>query len=475
VGRLIGGPINLQRLLTAGLVSILFLSFLLTAAGVALLVRGYLWRTGVEDLQGVAQPVERFLKNRPPESSDGRRRWRDERGERRGERGQNLVNRGVRRFSQGRGELYLLKDGVIERGIEEGAENLWGRAFSGLPNGVHVLDHQGVRWQVLSRQIQDPEYDQIVVARRWSPDLRVVRTLVGFQVLTMTLVLGLAVLAVRALARRIVGPLEELRAWSERLGEAKMEKLNESNIAEVSSLQGSFTQMGHRVESALEAHRRFVADASHELKTPLTAISGMLELVESRPEMSPEDRKQALAVAKTETSRMATLVSDLLILSRAQARRSGKKELRILAPLVEEQLTTLRVLFPDQEFLDQLDGQATWSVNSDAFARIVRNLVENAANHAGGKPIEIRLQRCGPDISLQVIDRGPGIAADKLPQLFQRFYRMDDGRSREQGGFGLGLAIVKALVEEVGGELSCQSTPGQGTCFTVLLKVATPR
>jgi signal transduction histidine kinase len=434
------------------------------------MVRGYLWRTGVEDLQAVMTPVKRFLQNRPSEASEARRRWREERGE----RGQNVLNRGIRRFSHGRGELYMLKDGVIVRGGEEGDES-WGRSFAGLGDGIHLLEHQSMRWQVLSQQIQDPEFDQIVVARRWSPDLRIVRTLVGYQVVTMTLVLGLAVLAVRALARKIVSPLEELRAWSERLGEDKVEDLNDSNIAEVSSLQASFTEMGHRVEGALAAHRRFVADASHELKTPLTAIAGMLELVESRPEMSAEDRQQALAVAKTETARMSTLVSELLILSRAQALRSGKKEQRMLSPLVEEQLTTLKVLFPDQEFLTNLDADANWSVNSDAFARIVRNLVENAANHAGGKPIEVKLQQSGADILLQVIDQGPGIPADKLPHLFQRFYRADAGRSREQGGFGLGLAIVKALVEEMRGELTCQSTPGQGTCFTVRLKALAPR
>lgn len=457
--------VGLQKLLTLGLVAILALSFVLTAAGVATLVRGYLWRTGIEDLQGVAAPAERYLKNRPAESQtpEVRRRLRDrfERSER--------ATRGFRRFTQGRAELFLLKDGVVLRGPEEEELASWESAFADLRDGIHVMDHQGIRWQVLSRRLQDPEYDQMVVARRWSPDLRIVRTLVGYQVLIMTLVLGLAVVAVRALAGRIVGPLNELQAWSKRLGEARVEKLNESNISELSSLQRSFTSMAHRVEAALEAHRRFVADASHELKTPLTAISGMLELVESRPEMSPEDRQQALKVAKAETGRMSTLVSDLLVLSRAQARRSGKRELRILAPLVEEQLTTLRLLFPRQAFQANLDAEAVWEVNSDAFARIVRNLVENAANHAGGQPIDVTLARVGEDVRLQVTDRGPGIAADKLPQLFQRFYRMDDGRSREHGGFGLGLAIVKALVEEVGGELSCQSALGQGTTFTVTL------
>ncbi len=434
------------------------------------MTRGYLWRSGADELKAMAIPVERFLAPRPDESPE-------EGKKRRTERLPGFASRGFRRFNQGRGEVYLLKQGDVVLGDEDqGDLDDWGRTFEGLSDGVHLIEHRGDRWQVLSHTLDYPEYDQIVVARRWSPYLRIVRRQVNYQIMIMALVLGLAALAVRQLVRKIVGPLEELRAWSERLGGGSLgvngfEELHKSNIAEVSSLQDSFTQMGYRVEGALEAHRRFVADASHELKTPLTAISGMLELVESRPEMSPEDRQQALSVAKAEAGRMGTLVSDLLVLSRAQARRSGKREQRMLARLVEEQLTTLRVLFPQQEFRAELDGDVSWLVNSDAFARIVRNLVENAANHAGGQPIEVKLQELkGGSLRLQVVDRGPGIAADKLPQLFQRFYRMDEGRSREQGGFGLGLAIVQALVEEVGGELSCESTLGQGTTFTVLLK-----
>lgn len=462
--------IGLQKLLTVGLVLILFISLLLSAAGVAVMTRGYLWRSGADELRAMAIPVERFLTPRPEESAE-------EAVKRRTERLPGFAARGFRRFNQGRGEVYLLKKGEVVLGDEEqGASDDWGQTFAGLRDGVHLLDHRADRWQVLSHTLDYPEYDQIVVVRRWSPYLRIVRWLVNYQVLIMTLVLVLAALAVRELVRKIVGPLEELRAWTEHLGEAspgemKLEKLHESRITEVSSLQDSFLQMGHRVEGALEAHRRFVADASHELKTPLTAISGMLELVESRPEMSPEDRQQALRVAKAEAGRMGTLVSDLLVLSRAQARRSGKRERRMLGRLVEEQLTTLRVLFPKQEFHAELDDEVSWNVNSDAFARIVRNLVENAANHAGGQPIEVKLEQLKRgSVRLRVIDRGPGIAADKLPQLFQRFYRMDEGRSREHGGFGLGLAIVKALVEEVGGELSCESVVGEGTSFTVLLK-----
>ena len=459
------GRIGLQRLLTVGLAAILFLSFVLSAVGTAGLIRSYLWRSGVRDLHSLMRPVERFLER--PKGESRREIFR-----RRAERLEGYAARGFRRVSQGRGDVYLLKAGEILQGPESEGEQSWVGLFGELSDGIHLLENGGERgrWQVLSRRIDDEQYDQIVIARPWSPSLRILKTLIGYQILTMTLVLGLALLAVRTLARRIVAPLEELRTWSERVGEAKVEKLEQSNITEVGALQNSFYEMAIRVEEALAAHRSFVADASHELKTPLTAISGMLELVGSRPEMSADDRRQALTVAQAEAGRMSTLISDLLVLSRAQARRSGKRENRALAPLVEEQVETLRLLYPKQDFQSSLDELAVWSINSDAFARIVRNLVENAAKYAGGRPIEVGLEQTKQRVVFKVSDRGPGIAPEKLPHVFQRFYRTDDGRTREEGGFGLGLAIVKALVEEVGGELDCQSVLGQGTTFTVCFK-----
>ena len=463
------GRIRLHRLLSAGIIAILFLSFLFSAMGVSAMVRRYFWRTGIEELQSFARPVERFLsepgaRGLPGEANNSRRanlgRDRLSRG---------AGRRGLRRFNRGRDELFLLHSGKILKQSDESEES-WGEGFAGLDPGVHLLELNGELYQVLSRNVSNKEYDQFVITRPWSPFIKTVRALVGYQVLTMTLVLALAILAVRALVRRIVVPLEELRDWSERIGESKIEALSESKIEEVAALQNSFSQMGHRVDEALAAHRRFVADASHELKTPLTAISGMLELLESRPEMSLEDRKQAVGVAKTEAGRMETLVSDLLVLSRAQARRSGERETSLLASMVEEQLVTLRLLFPGQQFDSELEGETAWSVNPQAFARIVRNLVENAARHAGGKPISVRLEGRPEGARLEVIDQGPGIAADKLPQLFQRFYRTDEGRSRDQGGFGLGLAIVEALAEEADGELTCRSAVGEGTTFCVDFK-----
>lgn len=458
------GRISLQRLLAGGLVVILFVSLVLSATGVAVMVRRYLWLSGLQDLQMTASRVQTYLASVPSDVPPN-----DPKHRRRLQRLQRLGVRAGHRSPQGRGEIFLMQSGQLVIGPEE-SEADWGERFRHLPEGVSLLENDGARWQVYVRHLKGVRYDQVVVVRPWTGSTRVVRMLVMYQVLTMSLVLLLASLAVRILARKISGPLGELGRWSTRIGEGPSDGLKASSIREVSELQASFLQMAERVDAALEAQRRFVADASHELKTPLAAISGMLELLESRQEMTDSDRARALTVATTEAHRMGALISELLVLSRAQAKRSGRRQDTALATLIEGQLETLRNLYPDETFVDRLDPGLRWSVNPDAFSRIVRNLVENAAKYAKGKPIEVELSSNSEGMLFEVIDHGLGIAPDRLPKLFARFYRMDEGRSRKQGGFGLGLAIAKALIEELGGELRVKSTLGEGATFTVVLR-----
>lgn len=453
-----GRRLTLRRLLTGGLVSILLFALIISAFGVGVLVRGYLWRSGVQELNSVADLVERRLGRRQMERRPGRarsvRRW------------------GIRRSGSWRSQVLLLQDGRVTLEPED-SEIEWGNSFVGARPGVQILEIEGKTWQVLVRPLRGPDFDSFAVIRPWSPSTRITNALMTYQVMTAGLVLLLAVGAVHVLARRLTTPLEELKSWSERVGAGggSEKDLSPSTVSEVAALQTSFRAMSERVEQALSSQRQFVADASHELKTPLTAIAGMLNLLESRPEMEPEDRSKALAVASKEADRMKTLVADLLVLSRAQAKHSGARTTVKLAEAAQEQLETLKVLFPQQRFEVELDPSLTWELNKDAFGRIVRNLSENAATHASGSPIKVKLFKSPEGTPcLQVIDNGPGIPSELQSQLFERFYRVDEGRSREAGGFGLGLPIVKALCEEAGGQIQCQSEPGRGTCFSVTFK-----
>ena len=450
------GRIKLRRLLTAGLVLILFLSLLASAVGVAVLVRSYLWNRATDETKKVAHGVERFL-TVPPNRRAGP--WR-------GNRPNRQINRGLRRLNSGPIQVLLLNAKTITMGQEE-SERDWSELIPELTEGLHIAEYQGERWVVLLKSVESDMADQYVVIRPWSPSVRLVRTLVLYQVIASLLVMLLALAAVSYFASRLARPLEELRKKTKAVGKAQVEELQRSVVLEISDLQRSFIEMSRRVDEAMASQRRFVADASHELKTPLTAIAGMLELLKNTPEMEPEDRSQALRVAKKEADRMESLIADLLLLSRAQARRSGDKTEVTLADVVAEEVATLKVLFPTQKFELTGDLQMTHAINPEAFSRIARNLLENAARHAGGDPVSISFDRNEQECSFTVKDRGPGIPKEKRTSLFERFYRTDGGRARAIGGHGLGLAIVKALVEEAGGVISCESTEGEGSEFQV--------
>lgn len=444
--------------MVVGLVLILFLSLAASAIGVSILLKKYLWKRGQEESKVTAAGVTRFLENSNRRTGSGVRRQNS-----------RPLQRTLRRFNRGPGRLVLLKGGEIVAGIEE-SELDWSGVAQKFKPGFHQVEFHDAQWQVLTREVDSELADGFAIIRPWSPSLRVVRVLVLYQILASILVMGLAMGAVLYFASRLARPLEELRDSTEDVGTEAMDGLSPSSVSEIAELQVSFEKMSERVEQAMASQRRFVADASHELKTPLTAISGMLELVQTRPDMEAEDRSQALAVARKEAERMESLIADLLLLSRAQANRSGAKSEVHLADLVTEQVSTLQVLFPEQEFVTEGDTNIRHHMNPDGFSRVARNLIENACHYGGGSPIILKFSNQKSGIGFAVKDSGPGIPAEKLDKLFERFYRTDSGRARSQGGHGLGLAIVKALVEEAGGELTCQSEEGKGTEFRTFFR-----
>jgi len=219
----------------------------------------------------------------------------------------------------------------------------------------------------------------------------------------------------------------------------------------------------------LETVRRdFVANVSHELKTPLTAIAGYAETLAA--EAPDKQAKQFAQTIVENARRMQRLVDDLLDLSRIEsgARAREPKPLRV-------QVAALEAWAPFEDRAAQRRIQLETTKNSDtiqgdpeAVRQIFTNLFDNALRHtpAGGR-IRVATERAGGDTLIRVTDTGTGIPADHLPRIFERFYRVDPGRSRQEGGTGLGLAIVKHLVEAHGGRVEAQSELGRGT--TILL------
>lgn len=235
------------------------------------------------------------------------------------------------------------------------------------------------------------------------------------------------------------------------------------------------------LEQADQMRRDFVANVSHELRSPLTAILGFIETLQGPAREDPVVRERFLGIMSAEAGRMNRLVGDLLSLSKVEedARRRPRDEIdldalifsavRNLAPLAEENgssVTYVRSETPTMVVADH-----------DQMVQVFTNLIENALKYGGqGTEVTITLRDVARDVGLSgpawcidVTDNGPGIDEAHIPRLTERFYRIDSHRSREMGGTGLGLAIVKHILNRHRGRLRIASTTSKGSTFTVVL------
>jgi PAS domain S-box-containing protein len=231
-----------------------------------------------------------------------------------------------------------------------------------------------------------------------------------------------------------------------------------------------------RSRALAESQKRFVSDASHELRAPLTAIQGNLELLRRYPNMPASDRDEALLEAEREATRLARLVSDLLALARGDSGAAVQTDELELRPVLLEAWTDAQRLTSSHRFeLGQLEDSAVIVGNRDRIKQLALILLENAIKYtpAGGSiRLELRSDTVPNDqIEFRVMDTGTGISANDLPHVFERFYRADLSRTRghDPGGTGLGLPIAKWITELHGGEIDLESEEGQGTRARVRL------
>ena len=217
----------------------------------------------------------------------------------------------------------------------------------------------------------------------------------------------------------------------------------------------------------LETVRRdFVANVSHELKTPLTIIGGFAETL-AGDDPPPARRKEFAEMIRANAHRMQRLVDDLLDLSRIESGgwvpNPSATDVRVVTAEIVDQLR--RSAESKGITFDVAVDESAAIVHADrtALRQVMANLLENAVRHTGGGTVSIRTTRGSSGVTVQVADTGPGIPAEHLSRVFERFYRVDTGRARSSGGTGLGLAIVKHLVEAHGGHVRADSVVGRGT------------
>jgi len=274
------------------------------------------------------------------------------------------------------------------------------------------------------------------------------------------------------LAREALAPVSVLSQTAETIsGQTLSTRLTlTAPYIEFQRLAQTFNGMLDRLQQVFEGQRRFVADAAHELKTPLTAMKGNFEVSLQRTRSAAEYRETIIANL-AEVDRLTAMTKSLLTLAQfAGDRPPLVLQTLDLPPLVEEVVSELSVLAQESGIDLQAECQPVPSLMGDAsqLKQALINLLDNALRHTpSGGTITVRVGSHDTSIRLSVEDTGPGIDSTHLPHLFERFYRVDQSRDRQSGGTGLGLAIVKEIVEAHGGHIEAHSQVGKGTTFTI--------
>ncbi len=291
--------------------------------------------------------------------------------------------------------------------------------------------------------------------------------------------LALSVVVAGLMAYSVARPLERIAQAAEEIAAGGYDQeLDISAPAEVARLATSFNSMARRVEATLQSQRDFVANVSHDLKTPLTSIQGFSQALMDGTARDEEARQRAAGIIHEEAGRMRRLVADLLDLAQLEA---GQVALAREPVDVRKVLQTCADRFALQsersEVSLELDAPAELPAvmgDADRLGQVFGNLVDNALKHAaqtGGGHVTLSAESRDGRVLCSVTDNGPGIPAEELPRIFERFYQVDKSRSRRGSGSGLGLAIVQEIVRAHGGQVRAESVEGLGTRFTVELPV----
>lgn len=287
------------------------------------------------------------------------------------------------------------------------------------------------------------------------------------------LLMVFALLVGYSITRRALLPIEEIRETAEKIGESgdlSRRIQVEHAQGEVRQMADTFNHMFSRLENAFEKERQFTSDASHELRTPAAVILAEAEYA-LLPDTEPEEQKEGLQVIHQQAQRMSELLSQLLMLARAD---HGKETLIVepvaISDLAYEALKEQKKHAEDHQIVLKHDIQPGLFVEGDrnSLMRVFQNLLENAIQY-GRENGWVCLSVCQKDgeIFCKVQDNGIGMEAEHLEKIWNRFYRVDPVRNSGSGNSGLGLPITKWIVEKHGGTIYAESRPEEGSCFVI--------
>jgi signal transduction histidine kinase len=272
-----------------------------------------------------------------------------------------------------------------------------------------------------------------------------------------------------------LGPLERVTAETHAIGPADLGKrlTTPTGHAEVTEVAESVNRMLERVDRAHRALQAFTADASHELRTPLTHLRAQVQWA-SADGRSETAMRDALGAMEREVERTTKLVEELLLIARGENRQLALARVPFdLSAVVDEVREITEAMAQGRDLVVQaLPGEPRhlWALgDADRTRHILLNLTSNAVRYTPSGSITLTVERNGIEARASVRDTGPGIAPEDVERIFDRFFRVDQSRSRDLGGTGLGLAIARLLAELQDGRITVETIPGAGSAFTLWL------
>ena len=341
-----------------------------------------------------------------------------------------------------------------------------------------TIETPGSDFRVLTRELPSG-LGNVVVAQSFEDIDRTLNRLQGLFILIGFVMIFFIALASRKVITVSLRPLANVEATAERIAEgdltARLPEVKPNT--EVGRLVNTLNTMLGRIEESFAARvesesklRRFVADASHELRTPITAIRGFAELHRQGAVSGEEKTKELLGRIENESKRMGSLVEDLLLLARLDQSREMKSEPVNLTKLVSDAVESARVAGPDHIVNYHQPTEEIYALgDNDRIHQVVANLLANARTHTpAGTEINVVVYQSEDGVRIRISDNGPGLTAKDQARIFERFYRADSSRVRTDGeGTGLGLSIVDAVMRAHAGQVSVESEPGEGATFTL--------
>jgi len=398
---------------------------------------------------------------------------------------------------QVRWTIHTATGGIVDRSENFGDAAPWSAGEVSLPagpNAIREITWQGNPWRAAVRVVSAPVTENggdrqtdeqaedaeryasltLTAALPLAPLTASLRSLLGILAGVSVAVWLVVAVSGWALCRRALAPLLAMAAGAERISAATAG----ARIAvpetgdELALLGNSFNDLLGRFQESFEKQRRFTADASHQLRTPLAVMLGQIDVV-LRRDREGEEYRRVIQILRRRVVELRQMTEMLLLLARAESDQQIIECDRVDVETFLEEIVARRAESPEsrQIALSVAEGSPyEVRVQQYLFAQVIENLLDNAERYSPpGSPVEVAVARRGRRIELAVADHGPGIPAEEVPHIFAPFFRGTAGRKSDSAGSGLGLSVARRIVEAFGGTLDLASDPGTGAKFTISL------